>query len=57
METVIRITKKTTGLQLEKMLSGLKLKRRKINLKKYAGKITFGNTDGLAYQKQVRNEW
>ncbi len=57
METVLRITKKTTGLQLEKMLAGLKPKRKKLILKNYVGKIAFGNTDGLAYQKQLRNEW
>lgn len=57
METVVRITKKTTATQLEKLLASIKPKRKKANLKKYIGKIAFGGADGLTYQKQLRNEW
>jgi len=30
--------------------------RKSISLDKYFGKVSF-NTDGLSYQKKVRNEW
>ena len=31
-------------------------KKRSISLNKYFGKVSFG-TDGLTYQKEVRDEW
>jgi hypothetical protein len=43
--------------EMEKELAKLEQKKgKRASLKKYIGKVDFG-TDGLSYQKQLRNEW
>lgn len=52
----IEVSKKTTRAEVDKALSLLKSKSKQMNIEKYFGKINFG-TDGLTFQKKVRNEW
>ncbi|QXV65358.1 hypothetical protein INP83_20180 [Mucilaginibacter sp. 21P] len=56
MGKVIEIDKNTTRSQLDKELNKLATKKEAIDLKKYFGKVKFGE-DGLAYQLKTRNEW
>jgi hypothetical protein len=53
---IVELNKNTTRQQLDNALKKIVAPKRKINLDKYAGKIKF-KTDGLAYQKKVRDEW
>ena len=58
----IVIKKADTKEQIEKKLSRLRAsngekKPSGFNAAKYAGKGIFGKTDGIEYQKKVRNEW
>lgn len=53
---VIRVSKKSKREDLDKALTRMKSKRKKIDLNKYFGKVDFG-VDGLTYQKKIRNEW
>jgi len=56
----IIIKKADTKEQIEKKLSRLNSssnKQKGFNAMKYLGKGIFGETDGLNYQKKVRNEW
>ncbi|WP_158557175.1 hypothetical protein [Mucilaginibacter conchicola] len=56
MGKVIEIDKNTTRSQLDKELDKLSTKKEPIDLKKYFGKVKFGE-DGLAYQLRTRDEW
>ena len=58
----IIIKKADTKEQIEKKLSHLNgsrdnQKQKGFNAMKYLGKGIFGETDGMDYQKKVRNEW
>lgn len=52
----VKVSKKSTRKEIEKALTKSTSRRKKIDLSKYFGKVNFG-TDGLTYQKKVRNEW
>ncbi|MFA5670070.1 MAG: hypothetical protein WC967_12550 [Balneolaceae bacterium] len=54
----LTIQKKDTAKAIrEKIKKAADEKKRKtINLDRYFGKVNFG-TDGLEYQKKIRNEW
>lgn len=52
----IKVSKKISGDELRSALKKMRSKKKKLNLDKYFGKINFG-TDGLTYQKKIRNEW
>ncbi len=52
---IIEITKKTTKEQITKFLNKIKIGK-SLDAKKYCGALKW-EVDGLAYQKQLRNEW
>ncbi|MCG3166888.1 MAG: hypothetical protein POELPBGB_02671 [Bacteroidia bacterium] len=60
--TVI-IRKKDTPSQIKEKVSRVmktsvkKRKNKNFDAMKYLGKGIFGDTDGLTYQKKVRDEW
>lgn len=54
----ITINKTYSDKEIDKAMQKLtdRKKKEKIPLDKYFGKVTF-ETDGLSYQKKIRNEW
>lgn len=52
----IEIKEGMSQKEIEKELAKLEKGSKKADLKKYVGKVDFGE-DGLTYQKKVRNEW
>jgi len=52
----IKISKRASESELKLALRKMQAKKKKINLDKYFGKVDFG-TDGLSYQKKIRNDW
>lgn len=57
---VVTLSKNTDIEELKKKFLGLKNstkgKSKSLDVDKYAGKVQF-DVDGLAYQKEFRNEW
>lgn len=57
MGTTIEIRKSVSRNQLDKELEKIMVKKRKMNLRLYMGKVRFEGIDAIDYQKKMRNEW
>ena len=57
MGTTIEIRKSVSRIQLDKELENIMVKKRKLNLRLYMGKVRFEGVDAIEYQKKMRDEW
>ncbi len=57
MGTTIEIRKSVSRNQLDKELEKIMVKKRKLNLRLFMGKVRFEGVDAIEYQKKMRDEW
>lgn len=57
MGSIIEIRKSVSRNQLDKEFEKLALKKPKLNLRKFMGKVRFEGVEPLDYQRSIRNEW
>jgi hypothetical protein len=57
MGLTIQVKRTSTRQQLDKELERLSSKKKKLNLRKYMGKVRFQDIEPLELQKKLRDEW
>jgi hypothetical protein len=57
MGKIIEVNKSVSRSQVDNEIERITAKKRKFNLRKYAGKVRFLHVDPLQYQKKLRDEW
>jgi hypothetical protein len=53
----VEVKKSVTRSEVDKELGRLLKKKRKLNLRKFMGKVRFAGINAIEYQKKLRDEW